>query len=95
MNATAPGTVDTADAAQDRRQFAGGGAGPSCGAYVERSYPLGRIGRTDDIAGIAVYLASGEAAWTSGLIFVDRRGLHRRVNGPSDVARRAFACGLR
>nr|WP_280952813.1 SDR family oxidoreductase [Mesorhizobium sophorae] len=38
-------------------------------AYVERSYPLGRIGRPDDLAGIAVYLASDEAAWTSGGVF--------------------------
>jgi NAD(P)-dependent dehydrogenase (short-subunit alcohol dehydrogenase family) len=37
--------------------------------YVERSYPLGRIGRPSDIAGIAIYLASDEAAWTSGAIF--------------------------
>ena len=38
-------------------------------AYVERSYPLGRIGQTSDLAGMAVYLASDEAAWTSGGIF--------------------------
>jgi NAD(P)-dependent dehydrogenase (short-subunit alcohol dehydrogenase family) len=37
--------------------------------YVERSYLLGRIGRPSDIAGIAIYLASDEAAWTSGAIF--------------------------
>lgn len=34
-------------------------------AYVERSYPLGRIGRPDDLAGMAVYLASDEAACSS------------------------------
>ncbi len=28
-----------------------------------------RIGQTSDLAGIAVYLASDEAAWTSGGIF--------------------------
>ncbi|TGV53116.1 SDR family oxidoreductase, partial [Mesorhizobium sp. M00.F.Ca.ET.149.01.1.1] len=38
-------------------------------AYVERSYPLGRIGRPSDVAGMAVHLASDEAAWTSGGIF--------------------------
>lgn len=38
-------------------------------AYVERSYPLGRIGRPEDLTGIAVYLASDEATWTSGGIF--------------------------
>ncbi|RUT91796.1 SDR family oxidoreductase [Mesorhizobium sp. USDA-HM6] len=68
VNAIAPGTVDTAmrrksivtlpQQAQD-----------DLATYVERSYPLGRIGRPNDIAGMAVYLASDEAAWTSGAIF--------------------------
>jgi NAD(P)-dependent dehydrogenase (short-subunit alcohol dehydrogenase family) len=38
-------------------------------AYVESSYPLGRIGRPEDVAGMAVHLASDEAAWTSGGVF--------------------------
>jgi NAD(P)-dependent dehydrogenase (short-subunit alcohol dehydrogenase family) len=67
-NAIAPGTVDTA-----MRRKTVDTLPPESRAelkvYVERSYPLGRIGRPDDLAGIAVYLASDEAAWTSGGIF--------------------------
>ncbi|PBC07144.1 SDR family oxidoreductase [Mesorhizobium sp. WSM3859] len=68
VNAIAPGTIDTAmrrksivnlpQQAQDELKD-----------YVERSYPLGRIGRPADVAGMAVHLASHEAAWTSGSIF--------------------------
>ena len=67
-NAIAPGTVDTAM----RRKTVDTlppEAWAELKAYVERSYPLGRIGRPDDLAGIAIYLASDEAAWTSGGIF--------------------------
>ncbi|MBB6407919.1 SDR family NAD(P)-dependent oxidoreductase [Mesorhizobium sangaii] len=68
VNAIAPGTVDTA---MRRRtvDYLPAEAKAALSAYVERSYPLGRIGRPDDLAGIAVYLASDEATWTSGGIF--------------------------
>ena len=68
VNAIAPGTVDTAM----RRRTVDNlpeAAKAELQAYVQRSYPLGRIGRPEDVAGIAVYLASDEAAWTSGGIF--------------------------
>ncbi|WP_442578404.1 SDR family NAD(P)-dependent oxidoreductase [Mesorhizobium sp. ASY16-5R] len=68
VNAIAPGTVDTVM----RRKTVDNlpeAAKAELSAYVQRSYPLGRIGRPDDLAGIAVYLASDEAAWTSGAIF--------------------------
>lgn len=68
VNAIAPGTVDTAM----RRKTVDtlpAEAKAELTAYVERSYPLGRIGRPDDLAGIAVHLASDAAAWTSGGIF--------------------------
>jgi NAD(P)-dependent dehydrogenase (short-subunit alcohol dehydrogenase family) len=68
VNAIAPGTIDTAmrrlsieNLPAERKA--------ELQAYVERSYPLGRIGRPDDVAGMAVYLASEESAWTSGGIF--------------------------
>jgi NAD(P)-dependent dehydrogenase (short-subunit alcohol dehydrogenase family) len=68
VNAIAPGTVDTA---MRRRSIENlpAAAQADLKAYVERSYPLGRIGRPDDLAGMAVHLASDEAAWTSGGIF--------------------------
>lgn len=68
VNAIAPGTIDTA---MRRKSIVNlpAEAQAELKAYVERSYPLGRIGRPSDIAGIAVHLASDEAAWTSGGIF--------------------------
>ena len=68
VNAIAPGTVDTAM----RRRTVDNlpdAAKAELTAYVQRSYPLGRIGQPGDLAGIALYLASDEAAWTSGGIF--------------------------
>ena len=67
VNAIAPGTIDTAM----RRRSVDNlpeAAKADLKAYVERSYPLGRIGQADDIAGMAVHLASDESAWTSGAI---------------------------
>lgn len=67
VNAIAPGTIDTAM----RRRSVDNlpeAAKAELKAYVERSYPLGRIGRPDDVAGMAVHLASDESAWTSGAI---------------------------
>ena len=68
VNAIAPGTVDTAMRRKSIENLPAA-AQAELKAYVERSYPLGRIGQTGDLAGIAVYLASDEAAWTSGGIF--------------------------
>ena len=68
VNAIAPGTVDTAMRRKSIETLPAA-AQAELKAYVERSYPLGRIGQTGDLAGIAVYLASDEAAWTSGGIF--------------------------
>jgi NAD(P)-dependent dehydrogenase (short-subunit alcohol dehydrogenase family) len=65
VNAIAPGTIDTA---MRRKSIVNlpAEAQAELNAYVERSYPLGRIGRPADVAGMAVHLASDEAAWTSG-----------------------------
>ncbi|UVK53550.1 SDR family oxidoreductase [Mesorhizobium sp. AR02] len=68
VNAIAPGTVDTAMRRKTVDNLPAE-AQAELKAYVERSYPLGRIGRPDDLAGIAVYLACDESAWTSGGIF--------------------------
>ena len=68
VNAIAPGTIDTA---MRRKSIVNlpAEAQADLKAYVERSYPLGRIGSPSDIAGMAIHLASDEAAWTSGGIF--------------------------
>ncbi|CAN7437960.1 SDR family NAD(P)-dependent oxidoreductase [Mesorhizobium caraganae] len=68
VNAIAPGTVDTAMRRKSIENLPAA-AQAELKTYVERSYPLGRIGQTRDLTGIAVYLASDEAAWTSGGIF--------------------------
>lgn len=68
VNAIAPGTVDTQlvriaieqMSEETAKQFQG---------MIETIYPLGRIGRPEDIAGMAVYLASDLAKWVTGAIF--------------------------
>ena len=74
VNAIAPGSVDTPmrrksveDMSPERQA--------ELQAYVRRSYPLGRIGEPSDLGGIAVYLASDEAAWVTGSIFAIDGGL--------------------
>jgi len=74
VNAIAPGTVDT----PLRRSTVEGlpeAAQRDLADYVRRSYPLGRMGQTSDLGGIAVYLASDDAAWTTGGIFAIDGGL--------------------
>lgn len=68
VNAIAPGTVDTAMRRRSIEKLPGE-AQAELRAFVERTYPLGRIGRPSDIGGMAVYLASSEAEWTTGAVF--------------------------
>ncbi|MGA8689905.1 MAG: SDR family oxidoreductase [Methyloceanibacter sp.] len=35
----------------------------------ERSHPLGCVGTPEDIAGMALYLASDESSWVTGSVF--------------------------
>ena len=71
-NAICPGTIETpslADriAAQGARQP--GGAAAARRGFVARQ-PLGRLGTAEEIAALAVYLASDEAAFTTGAIHI-------------------------
>jgi|SRR5208283_3921218 len=74
VNAIAPGTVDTSLVRENiqkltevgRKQFA---------EMVKVIYPLGRIGKPDDIAGAAVFLASDSARWITGAILAVDGGL--------------------
>lgn len=62
-NAICPGTVATPSL--DERIQAAGGDEQTRAAFVARQ-PMGRLGRPDEIAHLAVYLASDESAFTTG-----------------------------
>jgi len=67
-NAICPGTVESPSLRD--RIAAGAQASGQTLAQVEASYvarqPMGRLGRTEEIAALAVYLASDESAFTTG-----------------------------
>jgi 2-keto-3-deoxy-L-fuconate dehydrogenase len=67
-NAICPGTVESPSLRE--RIAAGASASGLTLAAVEASYvarqPMGRLGRADEIAALAVYLASDESAFTTG-----------------------------
>jgi 2-keto-3-deoxy-L-fuconate dehydrogenase len=68
VNAICPGTVDT----PSLRERAGGEEGLK--AFAQRQ-PLGRLGRPEEIAALAVYLASDEGAFATGGAFVVDGGM--------------------
>ena len=59
VNVVAPGFIDTAMT---------GGLGEAMRGRMLAAIPLGRIGQPADIAAAVVYLASDEAAWTTGAV---------------------------
>jgi meso-butanediol dehydrogenase/(S,S)-butanediol dehydrogenase/diacetyl reductase len=69
VNAIAPGTLRT-PAWEQRRQ-----KDPDVFNRVAKWYPLGRIGDPGDVAGAALFLASDEAAWISGIVLPVDGGL--------------------
>ena len=66
-NAICPGTVDT-PSLHDRLR-ATGDYEAAWKAFVARQ-PMGRLGTADEIAALALYLASDEAAYTTGQAYV-------------------------
>ncbi len=66
VNALAPGVIET----EMTRRLSGG----DWSTYLTR-IPLGRIGRVEDLAGVAVFLASEEAAYITGEIIDVNGGL--------------------
>lgn len=66
-NAICPGTVQT-PSLDDRISALGGGADAK--QFFLRRQPTGRFGSAEEIAALAIYLASDEAAFTTGTVNV-------------------------
>ena len=69
VNAINPGMVDT-----EGTQSAGMTA-DEMRKQIEAQTPLGRIGKPQDIAGLALYLASPDSSWITGETFVISGGM--------------------
>ncbi|MFD3557684.1 SDR family oxidoreductase [Streptomyces goshikiensis] len=74
VNAIAPGIIDT--------DFNPWLAYPQMRAAAESWSAFGRTGTPADVAGIAAFLASGEAGWVSGQV-IDASGASSLGNGPA------------
>jgi 3-oxoacyl-[acyl-carrier protein] reductase len=66
VNAIAPGVIETEMTTSILAER---------GAGIIASTPLGRIGQPDDIAGIALFLASAEAGWLTGRTIIADGGV--------------------
>lgn len=71
-NAICPGTVDSPSLREriDAQAEANGKTPAEVYAGFVARQPMGRVGRTEEIAALAVYLASDESAFTTGTIQV-------------------------
>src|SRR5262249_21548851 len=90
-NAICPGTIAT-PSLEDRIVAQGaqlvGGAEAARRAFVERQ-PLGRLGAAEEVAALAVYLASDESAFTTGTIHVIDGGFtfgRKLASGPGSTS---------
>ncbi|MBC8259539.1 MAG: SDR family oxidoreductase [SAR324 cluster bacterium] len=72
-NAICPGTVES-PSLQDRIKAQGGNFEDVKAAFVARQ-PIGRIGTPEEIAALAVYLASDESSYTTGVAWSINGGM--------------------
>ncbi|MCX8128857.1 MAG: SDR family oxidoreductase [Clostridia bacterium] len=68
VNAIAPGNVSTSKVRAAMENIPEQAKG-RMQEMIRTIYPLGRVGTPDELGGIAVYLASEQAAWVTGSIF--------------------------
>jgi NAD(P)-dependent dehydrogenase (short-subunit alcohol dehydrogenase family) len=68
-NVICPGTIDTERAATHWNKKLGGKE------KIAKWYPVGRLGRAEEVAQLAVYLASDESRFVSGATMVVDGGL--------------------
>ena len=76
-NAICPGTVQSPSLDQriaDQAAASGASVDDVREAFIARQ-PMGRVGSTDEIAALAVYLASDESAFTTGTAIVVDGGM--------------------
>lgn len=66
VNTIAPGVIETEMTTEILAER---------GANIVAMTPLGRIGQTDDISGIALFLASSDAKWLTGRTFIADGGV--------------------
>lgn len=70
VNAIAPGTIPTPLVRESRRALYGYDMEESEANDIAKArFPLRRLGKPEDIANMAVFLASDEANWVSGAVF--------------------------
>lgn len=67
VNAICPGTIETPSL--EERIAAQGGSEAVRKAFIDRQ-PMGRLGRPEEVAALAVYLASDESSFTTGQIHI-------------------------
>lgn len=73
VNAIAPGTVPTQLVQDIWASGAGLVSAPNLDEQVAKAaalYPLRRVGTPDDIANLALFLASDESSWVTGAVYV-------------------------
>lgn len=74
MNAIARGTIAT-DLTRDMIASFSDERKAEYDRFVRQTFALGRLGDPEDVAHLAVHLASTEAKWTTGSVFVVDGGL--------------------
>ena len=70
VNGIAPGLIRTAQSLSEEHSV-----GPEGLAAMEPSVPLGLIGKPEDIAGVAMFLASEQAGYLTGQTIIVDGGL--------------------